>query len=187
MRERIVTKSVALTLARWTGPIPAEYRARAEEILIAAARAGADLRALAAICAEIRARAAPADPDSGRDPDRGVCLETTFAGAGDLTPECAAMVQAVLDALSAPQGPGDPRTCPERYHDALEEAMRRLLAPGLWIADYRARWAARRAAASVSTGDGGAWLEADAARRVACDAMLIPSSPPTSTPVRSRT
>jgi len=43
-----------------------------------------------------------------------------------------------------------------------------------WIAGYRARWAAQRAAASVSTGDGGAWLEGDAARRVACDAMLIP-------------
>ncbi len=43
-----------------------------------------------------------------------------------------------------------------------------------WIGGYRARWAAQRAAASVSTGDGGAWLEGDAARTVACDAMLIP-------------
>jgi len=43
-----------------------------------------------------------------------------------------------------------------------------------WIADYRARWAARRAAASVATGDGGAWLEGDAARAIACDAMAVP-------------
>ena len=43
-----------------------------------------------------------------------------------------------------------------------------------WITEYRARWAAHRAAASVSTGDGGAWLEGDAAREVACDAMIIP-------------
>ena len=43
-----------------------------------------------------------------------------------------------------------------------------------WIAEYRARWAAHRAATSVSTGDGGAWLEGDAAREVACDAMIIP-------------
>jgi hypothetical protein len=41
-----------------------------------------------------------------------------------LTPECAAMVQAVLDALSAPGGAGDLRTRPQRYHDALAEAMR---------------------------------------------------------------
>ena len=116
------------------------------------------------------------------------------------------MVQAVLDALSAPAGGGDLRTRPERYHDALAEAMRRLLASDLlpqragqpvkalvhiyfaelrerdhdgilqdnWIAEYRARWAAHRAANSVSTGDGGAWLEGDAARQVACDAMIIP-------------
>jgi hypothetical protein len=43
-----------------------------------------------------------------------------------------------------------------------------------WIAAYRAQWAAHRAAASVSTGYGGARLEGDAARQVACDAMLVP-------------
>src|SRR6516164_5300366 len=46
-----VTKSVALQLAKWTRAIPDEYRATAEEIVVGAARAGADLRALAAICA----------------------------------------------------------------------------------------------------------------------------------------
>ena len=132
-----LTKSVALQLARWTRAIPGEYRTEAEEILVAAARAGADLRALAAICAEIRYRTAPPDPDDDNDRhlDRGVSFDTTFEGAGvfhgDLTPECAAMVQAVLDALSAPAGGGDLRTRPQRYHDALEEAMRRLLASDL--------------------------------------------------------
>ena len=43
-----------------------------------------------------------------------------------------------------------------------------------WIGEYRAQWAARRAAASVTTGDGGAWLEGDAAQKVACDAMIVP-------------
>ena len=132
----VVTKSVALQLARWTRPIPAEYRDEAEGILITAARAGADLRSLAAICAEIRARTAqPDDNDNTDHLDRGVSLDTTLDGAGvvrgDLTPECAAMVQAVLDALSAPSGGGDLRTRPQRYHDALGEAMRRLLASDL--------------------------------------------------------
>jgi hypothetical protein len=208
----VLTKSEALQLAKWTCAIPEEYRNQAEEIVVAAARAGADLRALAAICAEIRYRTAPPDPDDERDKhlDRAVSFDTTFEGAGvirgDLTPECAAMVQAVLDALSAPQGGGDLRTRPQRYHDALEEAMRRLLASDLlpqragqpvkalahisfadlcemdadsalqdkWIAGYRARWAAARAAASVSTGDGGAWLDGSTARAIACDAMIIP-------------
>ena len=62
-------------------------------------------------------------------------LETTFQGAGvltgDLTPECAAVVGAVLDALSAPAGAEDDRTREQRYHDALQEAMRRLVAAGL--------------------------------------------------------
>ncbi|MGH3203529.1 MAG: DUF222 domain-containing protein, partial [Streptosporangiaceae bacterium] len=211
LRTRALTTSEALQLAKWTRAIPAEFRGQAEEILVAAARAGADLRALAQICAEILSRTVPPDPD-GNDPaqDRAVFLDTTLDGAGlirgDLTPECAAMVQAVLDALSAPAGAGDLRTRPQRYHDALAEAMKRLLASGLlprragqpvkalvhvsfadlcdldvdsrlqeaWIGEYRARWAAQRAAASVSTGDGGAWLEGDAARRVACDAMLVP-------------
>jgi Domain of unknown function (DUF222) len=208
----VVTKSLALQLARWTRPIPAEFRAQAEEILVAAARAGAGLRELAAICAEIWYRTASPDPDNQNDAhlDRGVSLDTTFDGAGfirgDLTPECAAMVRAVLDALSAPQGSGDLRTHPQRYHDALAEAMKRLLASGLlpqragqpvkalvhvyfaelremdqdsalqdkWIEEYRARWAAHRAAASVSPGDGGAWLDGDAARAVVCDAMTVP-------------
>ncbi|HMD23360.1 MAG TPA: DUF222 domain-containing protein, partial [Streptosporangiaceae bacterium] len=208
----VLTESEALQLARWTKAIPDQYRGAAEEILVGAARGGVGLRGLAAICAEIRARTARPDPDDDNDKhlDRGVSLATTFEGAGvvhgDLTPECAAMVQAVLDALSAPQGGGDLRTRPQRYHDALAEAMKRLLASDLlprragqpvkalvhiyfaelremdqdgilqdkWIAEYRVRWAAHRAANSVSTGDGGAWLEGDAAREVAVDAMIIP-------------
>ena len=208
----VLTKSVALQLAKWTRAIPGEYRDEAEEIIMTAARAGADLRALAAICAEIRYLTAPPDPGQEKDKllDRGVSFDTTFDGAGvihgDLTPECAAMVQAVLDALSAPQGGGDLRTRPQRYHDALGQAMKRLLASDLlpqragqpvkalvhisfadlcaldtdsglqdaWITEYRARWAAHRAAASVSIGDGGAWLDGDKARAIACDAMIIP-------------
>ena len=54
-------------------------------------------------------------------------METTFAGAGviagDITPECAAVVTAVLEALSAPAGAEDTRTRDQRYHDALEDAI----------------------------------------------------------------
>ena len=212
--NRVLTKSVALQVARWTKAIPGEFRDGAEEIVVTAALAGVDLRGLAAICAEIRDRTAGPDPDDDPDDDprldRSVSVDTTVDGVGvmrgDLTAECAAMVTSVLDALSAPAGGGDLRTQPQRYHDALEEAMRRLLASGLlpkragapvkalahihftellamdqdsvlqdsWIAGYRARWAAHRAAASVGPRDGGAWLTGDAARVVACDAMIVP-------------
>ena len=76
-----------------------------------------------------RARGDLPDEDPDREfSDRGVRLETTFADAGvmtgDLTPECAAVVAKVLDALSAPAGKEDDRTREQRYHDALQEAMR---------------------------------------------------------------
>jgi hypothetical protein len=51
--------------------------------------------------------------------------------SGELTPQCAAAIKAVLDALSAPAGAEDTRTCAQRYHDALQDAMRRLVAAGL--------------------------------------------------------
>ena len=101
-------------------------------------RAGGDVRDLAGLAGEIYARSLPEDPDKDRDQgfeDRSVKLETTFDGAGvlsgDLTPECAAVVTAVLDALSAPAGAEDTRTYAQRYHDALQEAMRRLVTAGL--------------------------------------------------------
>ena len=62
-------------------------------------------------------------------------LATTFGGAGvihgDLTAECGELVGRVLDALGAPAGADDDRSRDQRYHDALAEAMKRLLAAGL--------------------------------------------------------
>src|SRR6185437_8100684 len=56
---------------------------------------------------------------------------TATAIRGALTPECAEFVQTVLDALSAPSGADDDRSHEQRYHDALQEAMERLVAAGL--------------------------------------------------------
>src|SRR5438132_6972170 len=147
-----------------------------------------------------RARGDLPDEDPGRDfADRGLKLATTFGGAGvihgDLTPECAEVVGRVLDALSAPAGKEDDRTRDQRYHDALAEAMRRLVASDLlperagqpvkawvhvtladllrldgdsalqeeWTEQVRSRWAARRAHASETGANDGAWLDGDAA------------------------
>ena len=133
----VLSESMARIICGWTGKLPAGCRPAADEILVAAARAGARKEDLAALAAEIYARSLPAD-DGDPDPDfedRRLRVETTFAGAGvisgDLTPECAAVVTAVLDVLSAPQGAQDTRTREQRYHDALQDAMRRLVAAGL--------------------------------------------------------
>src|SRR6202167_1860810 len=126
------TGPFARVICGWTDKMPGDCRDQADEILAAAALAGLDLRDITALAAEMYEKSRPAASDDG-DPDRGftdrsVRLETTFQGAGvltgDLTPQRAAMVTTVLDAMSAPMGAADTRTREQRYHDALGEAMR---------------------------------------------------------------
>ena len=138
MAARQVSESYGRAICQWTDKLPEDSREAADEILLAAAAAGMGLRDLAGLAGEMYQRSRPDRPDEdlGRDfDDRSVRLETTFGGAGvlsgDLTPECAAIVGAVLDALSAPAGAEDGRTHAQRYHDALAEAMRRLAASDL--------------------------------------------------------
>jgi hypothetical protein len=133
----VLSESMARIICGWSDKLPAECRPAADEILIAAARAGAHKQDLAGLAAEIYARSLP-DTEDDLEPDfedRQLRVETTFQGAGvisgDLTPECAAVVTAVLAALSAPAGAEDTRTKDQRYHDALQDALRRLLASGL--------------------------------------------------------
>ncbi len=133
-----MSESYARMICQWTDKLPGDCREAADAILVAAARAGMDVRDLAGLAGEIYARSLPEDPGKDRDQafeDRSVKLETTFDGAGvlngDLTPECASVVTAVLDALSAPAGAEDTRSQAQRYHDALQEAMRRLVIAGL--------------------------------------------------------
>jgi hypothetical protein len=132
-----ISQSWAYQLCQWTSKLPLECRADADAILLAAADAGADLEDLARLFAEIYSRSVPdPEPDSGLDfDDRDARLETTFGGAGvltgDLTPECVSVVRTVLDALSAPRDADDDRTHGQRYHDALHEAMTRLVTAGL--------------------------------------------------------
>jgi hypothetical protein len=135
----LISESYARTICSWTDRLPGKCQQDADEILIAAARAGADLHTLAEFAAEIYARSLPVtsgddDPDLEFD-DRSVRVEATIDGAGvingNLTAECASVVTTVLEALSAPADADDTRTQDQRFHDALAEAMRRLIAADL--------------------------------------------------------
>jgi Domain of unknown function (DUF222) len=133
-----VSESVGRLICLWTGKLPERYQEESDELLLAAAAAGLGVEELAALFAEMYERARGDLPDEDPDrgfADRGVKLATTFGGAGvvhgDLTPECAEVLGRVLDALGAPAGKEDNRSQEQRYHDALAEAMRRLLAAGL--------------------------------------------------------
>ena len=192
-----ITDSLASTIAGWTGKLPAPMRDETDRILLEAAAAGASLDDLAAIaaCAIETWRAQRPDPDEPDPGDRYLQLGTTFGDAGvirgDLTPECAAAVRAVLEALSKKAGPEDDRTDGQRFHDALQLActllLRARLVPARAGADTQAvvhiplsqlrqlpgaqdledAWIRARA------GQGG-YLAGRDAETAACDAQTIP-------------
>ena len=138
LAARQVSESVGRLICLWTSRLPEKFREESDELLLAAAAAGLGLEELAGLFAQMyeRARGDLPDEDPGRDlADRGLKLAVTFGGAGvlhgELTAECAEVVGRVLDALGAPAGKDDDRTKEQRYHDALAEAMRRLVASDL--------------------------------------------------------
>jgi len=127
--------SWARQIADWSDRLPEDARGDADTQFLTAAGLGAGLAGLAGLAGDLqRQHAAPDPDDTGGFGDRTVRLDTTFEGAGrltgDLTPGCAAAVQAVLDSLARPAGPDDDRTAGQRRHDALEEVFRRLIASG---------------------------------------------------------
>jgi Domain of unknown function (DUF222) len=129
----VVSESIAVQIATWTNQLPDDCIPAADGILIEGCRAGLSEAQLADLAAQIRAQVCGPDPDDeGTLPDRGLRLETTLDGAGhvsgDLTPGCTALLQAVLTAFGDKAGPGDLRTPHERNHDALEEALKLVLA-----------------------------------------------------------
>ena len=197
-----LTVSWAREIAGWTGRIDhEELQTEADKILVDAAPAGADLDDLKLIAQAAYEAWRAQEPDPEEDPrgrgfgDRSLYLETTLDGAGrisgDLTPECAAAVTAVIEALGKPRGPEDFRSAAQRYHDALQEGCELLI---------RAKMVPDRAGADTRVDviiplsdllamDGASviedtWLRARAgehgylagrdAEAVACDALLVP-------------
>ncbi len=127
-----ISESWARQICDWTDKLPEDVRGDADVILLGAAAGGAELRDLGKLAEEIHRQCARPDTDGDDDfAGRSLRLDTTFEGAGkldgNLTPQCAAAVQAVLDALGKRRGPEDERTKGQRLHDALEDACRRLI------------------------------------------------------------
>jgi len=128
-----ISASWASQILDWIKKLPGQLRddtvavAGIAAILVRAAVSGASLDDLAAILARAVALWQAEHPDPDRDDgfdDRYVQVGSTFGGAGtirgNLTPECTAAVQAVLEALGKKAGPEDTRTEGQRFHDALQ-------------------------------------------------------------------
>ncbi len=140
-----ISESWAKEIAAWTDPLPAEKRDEADAILLDAAASGLPLEDLAVLARTIAENweAQHPDPDAGNGEDgdedgfadRYLRLGTTFGGAGkvdgDLTPACTAALQAIFDSLGKHLGPEDHRSIEQRQHDALAEALHRLIKAGL--------------------------------------------------------
>jgi Domain of unknown function (DUF222) len=137
IRDGVLSLSYARKLMPMTGRIPDEaHRREADLILVEAARAGLELPELERLAAEILSRTLGPDRDDGQDFDAyTIRLETTLDGAGvlhgELSPECAVALQAVLASLSEKAGPEDNRGRETRQHDALQQACLRLLGTDL--------------------------------------------------------
>lgn len=201
MAAGLLSLSWAREIITWTRPLPPETRAGVDASLLHAIAHGADLddlRMLVAMAIEKwkSQQPDPDDPDDGFS-DRGLILDSTFGGAGclrgDLTPECTAALQAVLDAFGKHQGPEDDRSQGQRLHDGLQEAcellVRAKMAPDRAGADTRIdavislaellsipgasaiedAWLAGGAAAGHHV-----YLTGPAAEAISCDALISP-------------
>jgi hypothetical protein len=194
-----LSPSWAAGIAGWTGKLPAEIRAETDRILVEAAGAGADygdLKIIATAASEAYRGQHP-DPDDGDAGfgERWVRVDTTLDGAGritgDLTPECAAAVQAVLEALGKKRGKEDDRTPAQRLHDGLQEGcellIRAKMVPDRAGADTRVDVhmalsqlrampgapAVEEAFLAARAGEHG-YLCGKDAQAVACDALIVP-------------
>ena len=197
LAEGQISTSWARAVCGWSDRLPAGIREDADHILVEAAAGGAELADLAGLAQRMYERARSGEPDGDDDgfEDRRLLLDLTFAGAGrltgDLTPGCAAAVNAVLEALGKPAGPEDLRTVTQRRHDALEEACRRLIAakmvPGragqptqaqvhITLAQLRNLPGASEAEAAwrAAAAHGPGWLPGPDAGAAACDATIAP-------------
>jgi hypothetical protein len=192
-----ISESWIAEIARWTRQLPAEMRDTTDKVLVEAAAGGAPLEDLAAIVAYAlqQWRSRQPDPEEDGFEDRYVQVGTTFGGAGvirgNLTPHCAAAVQAVLEALGKKHGPEDHRTEGQRFHDALQHGcellIRANMVPDRAGADTQVlvhttlsqlrQWpggsAIEQAWLNAATGDTG-YLAGAGAQAAACDALTIP-------------
>ena len=135
MASGAISEAWAAEIAEWTRKLPEDWRQEVDVILLDSVAAGAaldDLAIIAAAALEKWRQQQPDDDDSGDGFDeRYLKLGTTIDNAGrvsgDLTPECTAALQAVLESLGKREGPEDDRRESQRYHDALQQACELLI------------------------------------------------------------
>ncbi len=194
-----ITDSVAFTIAERTRKLPAQHASRDRPHPAGGRRRGR-LRRRPRHHRRLRDRAVAPAAARPRQPRRRLrrplgAARVTFGGAavirGNLTPECATAVRAVLEALGKKAGPEDNRTEGKRFHDALQMGctllLRARLVPDRAGADTQAvvhmslsqlrqlpgAEALEDAWIRARLGEDG-YLTGDDAQAAACDAQTVP-------------
>ncbi len=206
MAAGAVSESWGKEIAALTDPLPDPERDEADRILLEAAAGGCPLDDLMLLARTIyetwKARHPDPDPDPGGGTgdedgfeDRRLAMGTTLGGVGaikgDLTAAAAAKLQAIIDSLGKHLGPEDTRTLEQRQHDALDDALGRLIKAGLLpdsagqatlaqvvipfssLRDMPGGSAAEQAWIAAQAAQPG-WLAGVGAEAAACDAKISP-------------
>jgi hypothetical protein len=173
----------------------AALRASVEEALVEVAKGYPPFevgRAIEQILTMLGLEKSAADANERRYAERGVGLDETIGGTGSLngtlTAEALTILRLALDAASTPAGPDDDRTPRQRRHDGLLEMAKAYLAH-----TETSEPAGEAAARAVITMDmdtllnrldehqqsatlgAGIPIQPETARRLACDAEIIPA------------
>jgi Domain of unknown function (DUF222) len=189
-----ITHDHAQIIIRCLASLSAEHREATETELLTFAREH-DPGLLAQLCQQVRViTGADEDAEAAAQrkyDDRWVTIAPTYTGmvsiSGMLDPESGATVQAALTPLSVQNPGGDPRTSGQRTADALTDLARFSLSHGdlpdhsgerpqviltIPLAELRDRLEAGQLSAATINGQP---ITPSAARRIACDANLIPA------------
>jgi hypothetical protein len=196
LAEGAIGQDAAVVIARTIEAMPMAHQAAAEAELVERAREWDvdSLRRIAATAKRVALVGAKAEEAAQRRHEsRGLTISPTFDGmhhlSGLLDAEAAATVLAALSPLAARLGPEDTRWKAQRMADALRELAGHALAcgglpdsggerPQIMVtidhetlsSQIRDAWAQ----IGIMTGQPGEAIRAEDARRIACDASVIP-------------
>ncbi|MCT9929701.1 HNH endonuclease [Planotetraspora sp. A-T 1434] len=134
LAEAAISPSIADRILAWVARLPREVRGWACAVLTGTARVSGVREAdLINVAGEMlrRARPEPGDDGSGNHVRVAATVDGVGRINGSLSADTTELVTMVLAALGKRQGPDDGRSTGERHHDALREAMARLVDSGM--------------------------------------------------------
>ena len=180
----------ALVVIKALRSVPPEFREAVELALLGAARNEPPYvvaRMVDAVLVQLGIESSSDEAYARRHSERGVTAAETFGGTGSLsgtlTPLAMAKWRRWADQAATPAGPEDERTRAQRVHDALEDLLDRALAgdgeeagqPVQIVVTIPLETLESELSQRWGLLDGGLPISPATARRLACDAEILPA------------